>query len=104
MDNNKTPMSAEDFTKYMHDLKDEWDFRNKCYELGIDDIMGKMQSFDIAIAILCDVFHDVEEILPTWVYEKNFGDRCSRLYRRESGDGAAAHPGECDHRGSGQCQ
>lgn len=74
MDNDKAPMSRENFVRYMHNLKDEWDFRNKCYELGIDGIMEKIQSFDIAVAILCDMFHDTEEILPTWIYEKGFGE------------------------------
>lgn len=64
----------KEFEKYIKSIKKEYDFIEKCYKMGFENIADNLHSMNIAIDLLSRIFKDYDERLSKWIYEDNFGE------------------------------
>lgn len=71
--NKYLPMTFEEFDKYIEGLEKEFDWMEKCADIGIDIVYDNISSFDMVVQLISAIFEDTNKTFEWWVYDKNFG-------------------------------
>ena len=71
---NKIPITFDKFNHYINVLRNECDFREALYQVGVYDIISRVYSFDICVELLETLFNDKNNIISEWIFEENFGE------------------------------
>lgn len=81
MANNKRITYAE-FVQYITALIEEYIYREQLYEVGMSEVLGNLQSFDIALELLENILGDNNGTITEIMYEDNRLLRTERSLKR----------------------
>lgn len=76
----KLPLSFEQFAKCMLTVKDDFEYFDRCYSLGVE-IFNRVSSPDMVLQLLADIFDDKDGWITWFIFEKNWGkDKSLQAY------------------------